>query len=400
MPPSHELPRGRPSEPAAFLGRAGNRDAKALHLIAEGAVTSRAQLREQLAISPSTASALVKKLLDAGAIIETGSGQSTGGRRPTLLTIAPTSRMWAVAELGGEHVRQGLVTPSGEITAVEETPVDVSSGPEATISHIAERWSSLAAETNPSARILAGAIALPGPVNSRTGELVSPARMPGWNGVRTGHELGAQLRIPISAENDARAAALGESMAHEGELSDVLYVKAGTGIGAGLVQAGELVHGGGGLAGDITHVHADGAEGLRCSCGREGCLETVASGAAIRRTLADAGINTASMADVISLANAFNPEATAAVRKSGTQLGRALAPLVTFLNPSAVLIGGSLSLLDPYVAAVRSAIYDSSLAMTTQDLVIEPSTTGRDAALLGLARIAQHLAPLDVGTPP
>src|SRR5699024_9382607 len=93
-------------------------------------------------------------------------------------------------------------------------------------------------------------------------------------------------------------------------------------------------------------------------------------------------------------------DATTAVRRSGKQLGTALSSLVNFLNPSAVVLGGALSGVDAYVAAVRSAIYDSSLAMTTQQLLIETTAAGSDAALIGLTRIARRSTPLPLPDAP
>ena len=99
------------------------------------------------------------------------------------------------------------------------------------------------------------------------------------------------------------------------------------------------------------------------------------------------------MNDVVDLALTFHPAATAAIRRSGKQLGTALSPLVNFLNPSTVVIGGALSGVDAYVAAVRGAIY---MAMNAQGLTIATSSAGSDAALLGLARLAQELAPVRI----
>lgn len=368
-------------------------EAKALALVLDGTATSRTELRERLGVSASTTSSLVRRLLEANAIEESRSERSTGGRRPARLHAARDDVAWLVAELGGYHMRLGLSTARGPLTAVEEVPLDLSAGPEATLELVRAGWDSLVDEA-PGHTVLAAAIGLPGPVSALTGELIAPARMPGWHGVRFAERLSDAMGVPVLVENDARAATLGEFIARKEAIPELLYVKAGSGIGAGLVSRGQLVHGGSGVAGDITHVLAPGAEGRQCSCGRVGCLETVASGAAIRRELLDQGLGVASMADIVELAVTFHPAATAAVRRSGKQLGTALSPLINFLNPSAVIVGGALSGIDAYVAAVRSAIYDSGLAMVTQDLVIEPAVAGRDAALLGLTQIAQHAAPL------
>ncbi|MGP5056529.1 ROK family protein [Brachybacterium paraconglomeratum] len=319
-------------------------------------------------------------------------GPSTGGRRAARLEAVRNDAAWLVAEFGGGHLRLGISTARETLLRVRETRVDVSDGPPATIAALRESLDTLVADL-PDLRLHSAAIALPGPVSSLTGELIAPARMPGWHGARVLDELEEALGVPVQVENDARAGALGEFIAREEAIPDLIYVKAGTGIGAGLISRGQLVHGGAGVAGDITHVPVPGAEGRQCSCGRTGCLETVASGAAIRRELIGQGLDIASISDVTGLAQTFHPDATTAVRRSGKQLGTALSSLVNFLNPSAVILGGALSAVDAYVAAVRSAIYDSSLAMTTQQLRIETTVAGSDAALIGLTRIARRSTP-------
>ncbi|ATG50472.1 sugar kinase [Brachybacterium vulturis] len=381
------------SSDAAHSPRTSEASRRALALIVDGTVSSRAELRAQLGISASSASSLVRRLLDAGAIEEVADGPSTGGRRPARLQVIQNDAAWLVAELGGGHLRLGISTAKESLLQVRESRLDIADGPAATFAALRDDLAALV-EDLPELRILSAAIALPGPVSALTGELITPARMPGWHGTHIVDELQEALGIPVQVENDARAAALGEFIARNESIPDLIYVKAGTGIGAGLISGGQLVHGGSGVAGDITHVPAPGAEGRQCSCGRTGCLETVASGAAIRRELIDQGLEVSSIGDVADFAMTFQPEAATAVRRSGKQLGTALSSLVNFLNPSAVIIGGALSGVDAYVAAVRSAIYDSSLAMTTQQLLIETTRAGSDAALIGLTRIARRSAPL------
>src|SRR5699024_9368265 len=353
---------------------------RALALIVDGTVSSRAELSSHLGISASTASNLVRRLLDAGTIREVIDGPSTGGRRAARLGVVRNDAAWLVGGLGGGHPRLGGRTTRGTLLPGGETRADISDGPAATIAAPGESLDALVADL-PDLRLLSAAIALPGPVSSLTGELIAPARMPGWHGTRVVDEFEESLGLPVQVENDARAGALGEFIARDESIPDLIYVKAGPGIGAGLISRGQLVHGGAGVAGDITHVPVPGAEGRQCSCGRTGCLETVASGAAIRRELIGQGLDISSIGDVTGLAQTFQPDATTAVRRSGKQLGTALSSLVNFLNPSAVVLGGALSGVDAYVAAVRSAIYDSSLAMTTQQLLIETTAAGSDAAL-------------------
>lgn len=369
--------------------------ARALALIVEGLVTSRSSLRAQLGVSASTASNLVRQLIDAGAVEEVAHDDSTGGRPAARLRAIQTGAVWMVAELGSSHVRLGFSSPAQRLSAIEEWPLAIEDGPGALISLLRERRDAFLEEA-PENRVLSISLALPGPVSGITGDLISPARMPGWTDFPILQELRDGLELPAQVENDARAAILGEYIFRDESVPELLYVKAGTGIGASLISNGQIILGGAGVAGDITHVPAPGAAGRPCSCGRTGCLETIASGAAILSDLSAQGLDVSTVKDVIESAAGSHPAATAAIRTAGKQLGTVLSPLVNFLNPSAVVIGGAISNLDAYVAAVRSALYDSSLPMNTQFLIIERSLAGRDAALIGLSRIAQRAEPVSV----
>lgn len=371
--------------------RRGHGSLDAAHeLIASGAVTSRPELASQLGVSLSTASILVKSLVSDGLIREAGAGESTGGRRPVRLeAVTPTGSV-TVAELGGSHVRYGVCDLSGAILSSDEFAIDIADGPDRVLTDLGSHWDDLVERVGVRPP-LAGALALPGPVNARTGEVVGPSRMPGWHGSRPVGILTELHGTPVTVENDARAAALGEYEVRGLQSDTMIYVKAGTGIGAGLVLDGRLFTGPNGLAGDIAHVRVT-EEPTLCACGRIGCLEAVASGAAIRSQLAADGLVTADVHDLVALGQQLQPEVSAALRVAGDRLGRALAPLVNFLNPSVVAVGGALSGIDSFMASVRSALYDYCLPMCTQDLTIEAAIAGRDAALRGLGLVAADLA--------
>src|SRR5699024_8121224 len=138
---------------------------RALALIVDGTVSSRAELRAHLGISASTASSLVRRLLDTGTIREVVDGPSTGGRRAARLEVVRNDAAWLVAELGGGHLRLGISTARETLLRVRETRVDISDGPAATIFALRESLDALVADL-PDLRVLSAAIALPGPVSS------------------------------------------------------------------------------------------------------------------------------------------------------------------------------------------------------------------------------------------
>ncbi|MFI7426561.1 ROK family transcriptional regulator [Micromonospora sp. NPDC049836] len=358
-----------------------------LSLLASGTVTSRADLIEALQVAPSTVTTVVRRLLEEGVILEEGVGRSTGGRRPRILRLRETKGILAVAELGGRHARVGLCAPDGGLRTTEEVAIDIAAGPAEVFEVVAATFDRLQAATAAGQELLGVGVALPGPVEFPGGRLIGPARMPGWSGVDARARLAERFPVPVVVDNDAKAAAIGEYVTRRDEFGDMIYVKAGTGIGGCLVSGGQIYRGGRGLSGDVTHVRVADSGERECSCGSRGCLETVASGAALARQLAEQGSPATSIREIVAAVSDADPTAVTMVRHAGRLLGVALSGLVNFLNPDAVVIGGALSSLDVYVAATRGMLYERCLPPVTQSLTIEASVAGPDAALVGLGHL-------------
>ncbi|MFG2076247.1 Sugar kinase of the NBD/HSP70 family, may contain an N-terminal HTH domain [Nonomuraea maritima] len=364
---------------------------QALNLLASGKATSRADLVETLQVAPSTVSTVVRRLLDEGTIWEEGVGASTGGRRPKILRLREAGGVFAVAELGARHARVALCSPDGALLTTEEFAVDIGAGPQATFDRVSAAFDDLRAAHAPGRRLLAVGMALPGPVDFPHGQLVGPARMPGWSGYDVQSDLRDRFGVTALVDNDAKAAAIGEHVTRR-DTGEMIYVKAGTGIGACLVSDGQIYRGGRGLSGDVTHVRVADSGERECSCGSRGCLETVASGAALVRELAGRGLPVAGTRDVMDATVNADPAVVTQVRQAGRLLGVALSGLVNFLNPDSVVIGGALSSLDVYVAAVKGMLYERCLPPLTQSLSIEASVAGPDAALIGLGHLLRESA--------
>lgn len=232
---------------------------------------------------------------------------------------------------------------------------------------------------------LAGiAMSLPGPVDSRTTRLLSPTRMPGWNGVDVGEVLGAVTGLPFVIENDANAMAVGEYIERDAAFEQMVFVKAGSGIGCGIVVDGAVYRGFRGVAGDISHVALHDAPPVICSCGRAGCLDVVASGSAIVDALKEAGERIDNLDDVLALAENAHPRATALLREAGARTGEVLATIINFFNPQALVVGGRLATADAFVAGIRQALFTLCLPMSTDALQIEVSRAGALAGARGV----------------
>ncbi|UFU07274.1 ROK family transcriptional regulator [Ruania halotolerans] len=358
-----------------------------LMLIGSGRARSRGDLADALGSSPSTVSQHVQALIARGLIEEGAARESSGGRKPRELRLVDGDEHMGVIDLGGRHARLGVVRRGGEIVATREMPVDLREGAVTVINAVGAGVAHLLAEQGVDGRLIGVGIALPGPVDVRRRAVESPSRMPGWQGHDIGELLEAAAGVPAVVENDANAMALGEHFDRSARVSHSVTVKAGTAIGAGVVVDGQVYRGAGGVAGDITHTRVGAAGDTPCSCGNRGCLETVASGAALVGLLAERGYQVQTTADVLALVRDADPVATTMARTAGRHLGEVLCAVVNFFNPGAVYLGGALSTLEPFVSAIRSQIYEGAHPMMTRELVIEPSQLGADANLVGIARI-------------
>lgn len=356
-----------------------------LELISLGEARSRADLASRLGLAPSTVGLRVQSLIDVGVVSERGDGASRGGRRPRLLGIDEGAGVVLTVDLGGSHARIGIHSLSGTLRSTRTIPVVLADGPKATLDAISRVFDDVA-EAGP---IRAIGVGLPGPVDIEVGAVDQPSRMPGWPGFRVADHLKERFGVTVAVDNDANLAALGEHRAQFGAVGHSITVKAGTAIGSGIIVDGRVHRGASGAAGDITHTRIDASGDIPCSCGNTGCLETVASGASLVRQMRERGrADVETAADVLALARDAEPEATGLVRTAGTHLGQALSGVVNFFNPHALFLTGSMSASEPFIAAVRSRVYEACHPLVTQRLRIEAARTGADAILFGAARWA------------
>jgi predicted NBD/HSP70 family sugar kinase len=286
------------------------------------------------------------------------------------------------ADLGATHVRLAAFDLSGERLHIADHSLDIAAGPAECLTGLVDIVSSIPLAGQ---RLLGLGIGLPGPVNFPGGRVEGPSRMPGWNGFGARDWLASRLNVPVAVDNDANVVALGELHARNRGPEHLVVVKAGTGIGCGVIASGVLYRGANGVSGDVSHVRVTAAGDIPCSCGNTGCLETIASGAAVARS-----VGVAHTAELLELVNNADAQATAAVRRAGGQLGEVLSTVVNFFNPHAVLLTGRLASIEPFVAAIRGALYERCLPMATQNLEVAVASAGVDAGPLGAGQLALH----------
>jgi predicted NBD/HSP70 family sugar kinase len=359
------------------------RDRELMRLVATGQAASRADLARLSGLAPSSVSLRVEELLAAGLLREAGAGASRGGRRPRRLELGRESGLLLAADLGSHHARLAVLDLAGEPLEVVEEPWEIAAGPVATLDWIAGRLDALADRGQP---VRGVGVGLPGPVDFAGGRVVTPSRMPGWNEFGVRDHLAARYDVPLLIENDVNLMAVGEHRRAWPESDNLMVVKAGTGIGCGVIASGRL-HRGRGAAGDISHVRVRSDASAICACGQPDCLEAYASGAALVDALSGQGIAVDHASQIVRLVDDGVPQATNLVRGAGRLMGEVLTVLVNFFNPDALVIGGSLSAAEPLIAAIRAAVYERCLPLATRHLEISAARAGPDATVLGIGSL-------------
>lgn len=374
--------------------REASEHARIVTLVSTGAACTRGDLVRATGLARSTVSQRVDGLLSAGLLAESGNGESTGGRRPVLLSLNPQAGVVLAADIGVTHCRLAMADLSANVSSERSERLEVARGPDHVLGWVTDGFHALIAEAGvDSSDVGAIGIGVPGPVEFATGRVVKPPIMPGWDGVIVPDRFADHFDAPVLVDNDVNIMALGESWGRRSPDEELLFVKVGSGIGCG-IMSGDVIHrGADGAAGDIGHIRVAGAEGTVCVCGNTGCLEAVASGSALVRELSSSGLDVSTARDIIRLAQAGDSRVVRSVRVAGQRIGEVLASIVNFYNPDCIVVGGALAELhDDLLAGIRSVVYQRALPLATRELSIELSALEGRAGIQGAAVLAARTA--------
>jgi predicted NBD/HSP70 family sugar kinase len=311
-------------------------------------------------------------------------------------------------EFGTLHVGVTIMDLAQNVAREGHAEWDLTRGPDASMEFVSELLDGMLAE-DPGVPIWGITVGIPGPVDFLSGRPIAPPIMPGWHLFNIRAWLEERYGAPVFVDNEANLKALGEFHAlgaweqhNFAETDNILYVKVGTGIGAGLISEGHVHRGANGAAGDVGHIAVTDRNDVVCRCGQRGCLEAVAGGWALARDGELAASKGESQflariverrgfvqpADIAEGALNGDPTCIELVTRSGRVVGEMLASLVNFFNPSAVAIGGSIAGTgDLFLAAVRRVVYRRSLPLALRDLRIIPAVAEREVGRIGAGRL-------------
>ncbi|MGI8872503.1 MAG: ROK family protein [Candidatus Limnocylindria bacterium] len=361
---------------------------------------SRSEVAERTGFGRAVVTQRVAELIAAG-LLDEGEGVSTGGRPARRLRFRSDAGHLLTADLGATSIDVALAQLDATVLAHRSEPADVANGPEVILGRVHELFGELLSERDPTPAVWGIGIGVPGPVEFGTGRPIAPPIMPGWNEYPIRAEFEARYGAPVWVDNDVNIMAMGDwrlgaARGHR----NVVFVKIGTGIGAGLISDGVLHRGAQGAAGDVGHIQVADDRSVTCRCGNVGCLEALAGGQAVARDaelVARAGRSPRlaallereghlSAESVAWSASHGDPASVELLNRSAALVGSMLASVVNIFNPSLIVIGGGVSRAgDSFLAAIRETVYRRSLPLATRDLRIVRSELGEQGGVMGAA---------------
>jgi predicted NBD/HSP70 family sugar kinase len=369
-----------------------------LKTIYERGPISRAEVARLTQLTRTTVSDLVTEFQEQGLVEEVGYGPSVGGRSPILLSVVADSRHLIGIDLANDQFCGAVVNLRNAILHMASVPIE-SRGGENALERVYELLDRLIAGAD---RPLLGiGIGTPGLVDIPNGVVLRAVNLE-WRDLPLGRLLQDRYKLPVYIGNDSQLAALAQYMfgtqQHDGNL---VVIKTGHGIGAGLVLNGHIFQGDGFGAGEIGHI-AIVENGALCRCGNYGCLETVASTPAICRCAQDLACahpdsllnqpdrpsGEMTIDRIARAVRAGDATAQQIVRELGRYLGIAASQLVGTLNVRHIVLVGDLTLFgEPLAQAIRAEMRRRALPQLAQATQVELLDPSPDIVILGASAL-------------
>ena len=301
------------------------------------------------------------------------------------------------ADLGGTNLRMAVARSNGEILfrAKRETPR--SDSPNKLLEVLVET-SKECLEKLPASELKAISLAVPATVDACRGILLDAPNLPELNGFEIVSALEERVGARVLLENDANAAAIGESwMGAAKDFDTSIMVTLGTGVGGGIIIDGKILRGPDGTAGEIGHINVE-PNGHQCGCGSHGCLEQYASATAVVRMAKEiaaedpdsklAEKKETTSEDLFERGISGDAGAKKVFEKQGFYLGLALSGLINSLNPEAIVFGGGAAAgWDLFIPELRSQIEKRTYLTPAERVKLFRSELGDDAGILGAAHL-------------
>lgn len=346
---------------------------------------SRADISAAIGLNKATVSSLVSELIDSQLVTEIGPGESSGGRKPTLLLFNRSAGYAVGIDIRVNDLLAVLVDLEGHVL-LEKTVALADFTPDHVVEQIRKTIRQFSKKLPESPYGIVGiGIGVPGLVDDKS-RVVSAPNLD-WNQVDLYDPLASELGTNLHIDNEANAGAIGEKLYGAGrEAQNLIYLSIGIGIGSGIIVGGELYRGTSNFSGEVGHMTV-AENGPLCRCGNRGCWETLASEKALLDRAAKLWNDShPDLEEIIRLARDGEPRAVQLLNEIGAQLGVGLANLVNILNPELIVIGNRLSLAgDLLQDAMLRTIENRSLSYHRKKSGVAFANLGIRSTALGAA---------------
>lgn len=359
-----------------------------LETVRQHGLLGRSDIAALTRLTAQAVSNIVAELVEEGFLMEQGRRRTARGQPPMELAVNPDGGMTAGMEIATDHITTVLVDLRGQVRAQRRVPLG-----NATIESVWRLAATELAQARGAAglpkRLLGCGVVMPGPFEVEGMNSVGSSPLPGWAGQDAELRLTEALGTPVTIENDATAAAVGEHLHGLGRnLRHFCQIYFGTGLGLGVIVAGQPYRGAFGNAGEIGHIPVV-RDGLACACGQRGCLERYASIHALTETLRAAGIANAGPDEITRLHAQGHPALLRWIAAAAGLLAPVVAMLENLFDPETVILGGGMpdDVIDALIAAMAPLPISVANRPGRAIARVQRGATGRLTAALGAAAL-------------
>lgn len=375
---------------------------KIIHYYVANGDATIAELCKEMNLSVPTVTKLIGELQEDGYILDFGKQETSGGRKPSVYGLNPSSGYFIGVDVLRDRLNLGVLDFKGDKVRLEENiPFALENTP-AALEQLCEQIDLFIDRLSFSReKILAVGVNISGRVNPISGFSYSIFY---FQETPLEQTLENRLNLKVYIENDSRAMAYGEYMQGvvKGE-KNILFVNMSWGLGLGIIINGKPYYGKSGFSGELGHFCLFDNEVL-CHCGKKGCLETEASGSALHRKLLERykegsstilaqkidGKEPIGLAELLEAIQKEDVLSIDILEQMGVNLGKGIAGLMNIFNPELVILGGALFQSDEYLLLpIKSAIRKYSLNLVSQDTEFKISKLKERAGIIGACLLAR-----------
>jgi predicted NBD/HSP70 family sugar kinase len=376
---------------------------RVLGVLREHGVLSRGEIADLVGLSRTTISEITGNLLAHGAIVvvDTDAASREGSGRPAeRLALDPASGQYMGIDFGHRRVQIAVADASHDIIAADSEAYGDPSTWDERLSSAFALIDRITVGSGMHLSALQGiGIGVLGPYP--TMPLVRPQE--GWGRTESARGIDAvfadRFGARVIVDNNTRFAALAEAISESGAtVQDLLYVRLSDGVGGGLVVGGRLVTGSAGLAGEFGHITAVPG-GRRCRCGKQGCVETVASVPAILAEIRARGVDVETLDDLSREVARSQPVVDEVLREAGAAVGRALGAAAMAVNPASIVIGGEITGIAPAIVEHIASTLRYELSCVAEAMPTVKATNGKASERPDFAGAVGAIAALFRQTP-